>query len=51
MIENKKSKDKHPSIFEPVALIMNIFLAIVGAVIGMQLMTSLGLTPNLKKRT
>ncbi|WP_240415061.1 OPT/YSL family transporter [Paenibacillus periandrae] len=46
MNENKKVKDKHPSIFEPVALIMNIFLAIVGAVIGMQLMTSLGLTPN-----
>lgn len=42
----KTKKEKHPSIFEPFALILNIVTAVIGAVIGMQLVTSLGITPN-----
>ncbi|WP_243014107.1 OPT/YSL family transporter, partial [Brevibacillus borstelensis] len=46
-INNGKSeKEKHPSIFEPFALILNIVTAVIGAVIGMQLVASLGITPN-----
>ncbi|WP_243121102.1 OPT/YSL family transporter [Clostridium autoethanogenum] len=42
-LENEKS---HPSMFEPVAFIVNIFCAVLGAIIGMQLITTLGVTPN-----
>lgn len=37
---------KHPSIFEPFNLILNVVTAVVGAIIGMQLVTTLGVTPN-----
>jgi len=37
---------KHPSIFEPFALILNIVTAVLGAIIGMQIVTTLGVTPN-----
>jgi uncharacterized oligopeptide transporter (OPT) family protein len=42
-MENKK---KHPSIFEPFALVLNVVTGVVGAIIGMQLVTTLGITPN-----
>ncbi|USG68533.1 OPT/YSL family transporter [Brevibacillus ruminantium] len=46
MKNGQTKKEKHPSIFEPFALILNIVTAVIGAVIGMQLVTSLGITPN-----
>jgi uncharacterized oligopeptide transporter (OPT) family protein len=38
--------ENHPSVFEPVAFVVNILCAVLGAVIGMQLVTTLGVTPN-----
>ncbi|WP_035296358.1 OPT/YSL family transporter [Brevibacillus thermoruber] len=46
MQQHKTDKEKHPSIFEPFALFLNIATAVIGAVIGMQLVTTLGITPN-----
>lgn len=43
---NKEGKKIHPSIFEPSAFIVNLLCAILGAIIGMQLVTTLGVTPN-----
>lgn len=43
---SKFDTEKHPSIFEPVTLIFNICTAILGAIIGMQLITTLGISPN-----
>ncbi|NRF91924.1 OPT/YSL family transporter [Paenibacillus frigoriresistens] len=43
-MDNKEKK--HPSIFEPFALFLNIVTAILGAIIGMQIVTTLGVTPN-----
>lgn len=40
------NKEKHPSIFEPVAFILNIVTAVLGAIIGMQIVTTLGVTPS-----
>jgi len=37
---------RHPTIFEPATLILLTVLCIVGAVIGMQLLVTLGVTPN-----
>jgi len=42
-VENVK---KHPTVFEPFALILNIVTAALGAIIGMQIVTTLGVTPN-----
>lgn len=42
----KFDTEKHPSIFQPVTLIFNICTAILGAIIGMQLITTLGISPN-----
>ncbi|MGG2025874.1 OPT/YSL family transporter [Gottfriedia sp. S16(2024)] len=39
-------KKKHPSIFEPFALFFNIVTSIIGAIIGMQIITTLGVTPS-----
>ncbi|MFD7522609.1 OPT/YSL family transporter [Paenibacillus chitinolyticus] len=44
--EVKEKEKKHPSIFEPFALILNIVTSVIGAIIGMQLVTTLGVTPN-----
>lgn len=41
-----EKEKKHPSIFEPFALILNIVTAVIGAIIGMQIVTTLGVTPN-----
>jgi uncharacterized oligopeptide transporter (OPT) family protein len=41
-----EEQKKHPSIFEPFALILNIVSAVIGAIIGMQIVTTLGVTPN-----
>ncbi|KAB7670672.1 OPT/YSL family transporter [Bacillus sp. B1-b2] len=37
---------KHPRLFEPVSLIITIVTAVFGAIIGMQIIVSLGVTPN-----
>lgn len=37
---------EHPKAFEPSVLIANIVLAVLGSVIGMQIITTLGVTPN-----
>lgn len=42
-MENGK---KHPSIFEPFGLFLNIVTGVIGAIIGMQIVTTLGVTPN-----
>lgn len=39
-------KQQHPTIFEPVSLILIIVTSVLGAIIGMQIVTSLGVTPN-----
>jgi uncharacterized oligopeptide transporter (OPT) family protein len=36
----------HPSLFEPTTLILVVLLSIFGAIIGLQLLTTLGVTPN-----
>jgi uncharacterized oligopeptide transporter (OPT) family protein len=36
----------HPKLFEPATLILVLILSVFGAIIGMQLLTSLGVTPN-----
>ncbi|MET3292812.1 UNVERIFIED_CONTAM: putative oligopeptide transporter (OPT) family protein [Brevibacillus sp. OAP136] len=46
MAKDKTPKEKHPSVFEPFSLILNIVLSVFGAIIGMQLITSLGVTPS-----
>ena len=37
---------KHPRAFEPTVLIVNIVLSFFGAIIGLQIIASLGVTPN-----
>ncbi|WP_223066309.1 OPT/YSL family transporter [Paenibacillus caui] len=39
-------KKRHPSIFEPFGLILNIITGVLGAIIGIQIVTTLGVTPN-----
>lgn len=39
-------KKKHPSVFEPVTFILMIATAVLGAIIGLQIVTTLGVTPN-----
>lgn len=41
-----KEKEIHPSCFEPGMIIMNVCLSFFGAVIGLQIITTLGVTPN-----
>lgn len=51
-MEEKKNTDfkhpeiKHPSIKDPAILTVTIFLAAIGAIIGVQLITSLGISAN-----
>lgn len=45
-MEQGKNEKKHPSIFEPFALVLNIVTGVIGAIIGMQIVTTLGVTPN-----
>lgn len=40
------AKEKHPSNREPRLVIVNIFLSALGAIIGLQIITTLGVTPN-----
>lgn len=46
-MENNKHEPKlHPRALEPSVFILNIILAVFGSVIGMQILTTLGVTPN-----
>lgn len=38
--------ERHPSAFEPVTLVLTIALSVLGALIGIVLITSLGVSPN-----
>ncbi|MFD2210781.1 OPT/YSL family transporter [Virgibacillus halophilus] len=44
--DGRQSHMKHPSIKDPAILIVILFLAAVGAIIGVQLITSLGISAN-----
>ncbi|WP_434630686.1 OPT/YSL family transporter [Thermoanaerobacterium thermosaccharolyticum] len=44
--QNSKQNEKHPSVFEPIPLIFNTAIAVFGAIIGLQLITTLGVSPN-----
>jgi uncharacterized oligopeptide transporter (OPT) family protein len=46
MEHKDKEERRHPSAFEPVVLILNIVLSVFGAIIGLQIITTLGVTPN-----
>jgi hypothetical protein len=37
---------RHPSLFEPATLLLIVVLCVFGAIIGMQLLVSLGITAN-----
>lgn len=37
---------KHPSIFEPLSFVLNIVASVIGAIIGLQIVTTLGVTPS-----
>ncbi|MEE3136647.1 MAG: OPT/YSL family transporter, partial [Gemmatimonadota bacterium] len=37
---------EHPSIFEPATLLLGLLMAVLGGVIGIQLLTRVGITPN-----
>ena len=39
-------RENHPSAFAPATLILLVVLGIFGAIIGIQLLVSLGVTPN-----
>ncbi|WP_342431717.1 OPT/YSL family transporter [Neobacillus sp. FSL H8-0543] len=45
-MKHEQKEDKHPRIFEPFTLILTIVTAVFGAIIGMQIIVSLGVTPN-----
>ncbi len=38
--------DPHPTVFEPVLLAVSIGMAVLGAIIGLELLTRVGVTPN-----
>ena len=44
--EEYYEEKEHPKALEPGILLMNVLLSIVGAIIGMQIITTLGVTPN-----
>ncbi|MBB6283605.1 OPT/YSL family transporter [Geobacillus subterraneus] len=46
MENTKVKKQNHPTIFEPFLLLMIVAVAAVGAIIGMQLIVSLGISAN-----
>ncbi|RLF87180.1 OPT family oligopeptide transporter, partial [Thermococci archaeon] len=42
----EEPKRKHPSAFEPGVLVLNIIMAVLGAIIGLELITRLGISTN-----
>ncbi|TWE05230.1 putative oligopeptide transporter (OPT) family protein [Neobacillus bataviensis] len=45
-MNHEQEERNHPRIFEPFALILTIVTSVFGAIIGMQIVTTLGVTPN-----
>ncbi|MBG0763956.1 MAG: OPT family oligopeptide transporter, partial [Tissierellales bacterium] len=45
-MEEKKVVRKHPSALSPPILILNILVAVLGAIIGLELITRLGISTN-----
>ena len=41
-----KDSEAHPKLLEPATLILIVLLSVFGAIIGLQLLTTLGVTPN-----
>jgi uncharacterized oligopeptide transporter (OPT) family protein len=41
-----QESEPHPRLFEPTTLILIVVLSVFGAIIGLQLLTTLGVTPN-----
>lgn len=41
-----QGSELHPKLFEPATLILVVVLSVFGAIIGLQLLTTLGVTPN-----
>lgn len=46
MKDNRMIEKEHPSAFEPMVLLVTVATAVVGAIIGVQLITSLGISAN-----
>jgi len=42
----EKAREVHPNVFEPGMMLMNVCLSFFGAIIGLQIITTLGVTPN-----
>lgn len=45
-MNHEQEERNHPRIFEPFALMLTIVTSVFGAIIGMQIVTTLGVTPN-----
>jgi len=45
MSDNKQDK-QHPKFFNPSRLIVNVVVCVIGAIIGLELLTRVGVTPN-----
>jgi uncharacterized oligopeptide transporter (OPT) family protein len=45
-VSEEAAPRQHPSVFEPTTLVLGIGLALLGAIIGVQLLTRVGITPN-----
>ncbi|MFM1655091.1 OPT/YSL family transporter [Brevibacillus sp. B_LB10_24] len=43
---NTTQQEKHPRLFEPSSMVVNIVVGFLGAIIGLQLIVTLGVTPN-----
>jgi len=41
-----RREERHPSIFEPATLVFGIIFAVLGTIIGLELLTRVGITPN-----
>jgi uncharacterized oligopeptide transporter (OPT) family protein len=46
MNQVRYASETHPRLFEPATLILVVLLSVFGAIIGLQLLTTLGVTPN-----
>jgi len=44
--EDEARRERHPSIFHPTSLFFGILFALLGAIIGLELITRVGITPN-----
>lgn len=45
-MEPEPPRDPHPSLFEPATLALAVVFAVVGTIIGLELLTRVGITPN-----